>query len=174
MKNYIYYFVVTGIFSFFVVIMNFEYANGETPFTVINDTINTINELEPFYIAESVECIDSKQIQSNPYIVFQDKCIEKGTIKGIGQIINHETFVNTIIENKTVFGQGKGIIYTEDNQSSIGWQSYDANLLKGGYSGHKGIIFFNSTTDNKFEFLNNTVGVYESDSDPLRAIWLWK
>jgi hypothetical protein len=157
-------------------ILNFGYANQETSSSIIvNNTINRINELEPFYNATSLECLDSKQIQSHPYIVFEDNCIEKATIKGIGQIINYETFVNTVIENKTVFGQGKGIISTEDNQSSIGWQSYDANLLKGGFPGYRGIIYFNSTTmDDKFTFLNNTVGIYESDSDPIRTIWLWE
>jgi hypothetical protein len=98
----------------------------------------------------------------------------KATIKGIGQIINHEIFLNTIIENKIVFGQGNGTIITEDNQSSIDWKSYDANLLKGGYPGYRGIIYFNSTMDDKFAFLNNTVGIYKSDSDPIRTIWLWE
>ena len=40
--------------------------------------------------------------------------------------------MNTVIENKTVFSQGNGTILTEDNQSSIKWDSYDANLVKGG------------------------------------------
>ena len=102
-----------------------------------------------------------------------DNCIEKATIKGIGQIINHETFLNTIIENNS-FGQGNGTISTEDNQSSIDWNSYDANLLKGGYPGYRGIIYFNSTMDEKFTFLNNTVGIYKSDSDHNRTIWLWE
>ena len=174
MQKYIHCLVITGIFSFSM-ILNFGYANQETSSSIIvNNTINRINELEPFYNATSLECLDSKQIQSHPYIVFEDNCIEKATIKGIGQIINYETFVNTVIENKTVFGQGKGIISTEDNQSSIGWQSYDANLLKGGFPGYRGIIYFNSTMDDKFTFLNNTVGIYESDSDPIRTIWLWE
>ena len=174
MQKYIYCLIITGIFSF-ITIINFVYVNGEmsdTPF--VNNTINKINELEPFYIATSLECLASKEIKSHPYIVFEDKCVEKGTIKGIGKIVNEETFVNTVIENKTVFGQGKGTISTEDNQSSIDWNSYDANLVKGGYPGYRGIIYFNTTMDDKFAFLNNTVGIYESDSDTVRSIWLWE
>lgn len=175
MQKYIYCLIIMGIFSFSIII-NSKYINGETPSHIfVNNTIiNKINELEPFYNATSIECLDSKQIQSNPYVVFEDNCIEKATLKGIGEIINYETFVNTVIENKTVFGQGKGVITTEDNQSSIAWQSYDANLLKGGYPGYRGIIYFNSTVHDKFAFLNNSVGVYQSDSDPIRAIWLWQ
>jgi hypothetical protein len=176
MQNNTYYFIITGIFSLLSIIINFVYVNGEMSETsFVNNTINKINELEPFYIATSLECLASKEIKSHPYIVFEDKCIEKGTIKGIGKIVNEETFVNTVIENKTVFGQGKGTISTEDNQSSLDWNSYDANLVKGGYPGYRGIIYFNSTTiDDKFVFLNNTVGIYESDSDTVRSIWLWE
>ena len=175
MQKNTYYFIITGIFSLLSIIINFVYVNGEMSETpLVNNTINKINELEPFYIATSLECLASKEIKSHPYIVFEDKCIEKGTIKGIGKIVNEETFVNTVIENKTVFGQGKGTISTEDNQSSIDWNSYDANLVKGGYPGYRGIIYFNSTMDDKFAFLNNTVGIYESDSDTVRSIWLWE
>ena len=176
MQKNTYYFIITGIFSLLSLIINFVYVNGEMSETsFVNNTINKINELEPFYIATSLECLASKEIKSHPYIVFEDKCIEKGTIKGIGKIVNEETFVNTVIENKTVFGQGKGTISTEDNQSSIDWNSYDANLVKGGYPGYRGIIYFNSTTmDDKFAFLNNTVGIYKSDSDTVRSIWLWE
>ncbi len=176
MQKNTYYFIIIGIFSLLSIIINFVYVNGEMSETsFVNNTINKINELEPFYIATSLECLASKEIKSHPYIVFEDKCIEKGTIKGIGKIVNEETFVNTVIENKTVFGQGKGTISTEDNQSSIDWNSYDANLVKGGYPGYRGIIYFNSTTmDDKFAFLNNTVGIYESDSDTVRSIWLWE
>jgi hypothetical protein len=174
MQKNTYYFIITGLFSF-ITITNFVYVNGETTLSlIVNNTINRIIELEPFYNATSLECLDSKEIQSHPYIVIEDNCIEKATIKGIGQIINHETFLNTVIENKTVFGQGNGTILTEDNQSSIKWNSYDANLVKGGYPGYRGIIYFNSTIDDRFAFLNNTVGIYKSDSDPIRAIWLWE
>jgi hypothetical protein len=174
MQKHTYYFIITGFFSLNIII-NFAYVNGEAAQTLfVNNTINKINELEPFYIATSLECLDSKEIKSHPYIVFEDNCIEKATIKGIGKIVNQETFLNTVIENKTVFGQGRGTISTEDGQSSIDWNSYDANLVKGGYPGYRGIIYFNSTSDDKFAFLNNTVGIYESDSDTVRTIWSWE
>ena len=128
MQKYVYCLIMIELLSF-IMITNFVYVNGEIPLSLfVNNTLNKINELEPFYNATSLECLDSKEIQSHPYIVIEDNCIEKATIKGIGQIINHETFLNTVIENKIVFGQGNGTIITEDNQSSIDWKSYDANL----------------------------------------------
>ena len=139
----------------------------------MNSNISKINELEPFYIATKIECLNSKELKSHPYIMLKDVCVEKATIKGVGKIVNNDTFVNTVLENKIVFGQGNGTISTEDGQS-ISWKSFDANLLKGEYPGYRGIIYFNSTLDNKFAFLNNTVAIYESDSDTIRSIWLWE
>jgi hypothetical protein len=48
------------------------------------------------------------------------------------------------------------------------------NLLKGGYPSYRGVIYLNSTLDNKFPFLNNIVAIYKSDSDSIRSIWLWE
>ena len=104
MHKHSYYFIIIGFFSLNLII-NFAYGNGEITQTLfINNTINKINELEPFYIATSLECLNSKEIKSHPYIVIEDNCIEKAIIKGIGKMVNQETFLNTIIENKTVFG----------------------------------------------------------------------
>ena len=139
----------------------------------MNSTISKINELEPFYIATTIDCLNSKELKFHPYRMFEDNCVEKATIKGVGKIVNNETFLNTVLENKTVFGQGNGTISTEDGQS-ISWKSFDANLLQGKYPGYRGIIYFNSTLDDKFAFLNNTVAIYEGDSDTIRSIWLWE
>lgn len=74
------------------------------------------------------------------------------------KIVNLETFVNTVLENKIVFGQGNGTISTEDGQS-IMWKSFGASLLKGEYPRYIGILYFNSTSDHKIAFLNNTVAI---------------
>ena len=172
MKKIVFIFILVGFFSLSL-ITTFTSINGEYLQTSINSTINKINELEPFYVATTIDCNNSKQLKSHPYIIFQDTCVEKAKIKGVGKIVNKQTFLNTVLENKTVFGQGNGTISTEDGQS-INWKSFDVNLLKGGYPGYRGIIYFNSTLDNKFAFLNNTVAIYESDSDTIRSIWLWE
>jgi hypothetical protein len=70
---------------------------------------------------------------------------ERDTIKIIGNLVNQKTFLNTVVENKIVFAQGNGTILTEDGQSLINWNSYDANLVKGGYPRYRSIIYFNST-----------------------------
>ena len=138
----------------------------------MNSTIIQINRLEPFYVATTIDCLNSKELKSHPYIILRYLYWES-YYKRVGKIVNKENFLNTILEHKIVFGQGNGTISTEDGQS-ISWKSFDANLLKGGYPGYRWIIYFNSTLDHKFSFLNNTVAIYESDSDTIRSIWLWE
>ena len=115
--------------------------------------------------------MSSKQVESNPYVVIEDKCIEQATIKSIGKVLNNLTFLNTIMDNNTIFGQGYGKIVSEDGQM-IGWRSIDGNVFDSGHLGYRGIIYFNSTMDEKFSSLNNTIGVFRSDSGTNESIWL--
>jgi hypothetical protein len=54
--------------------------------------------------------------------------------KGVGKIVNNETFLKTAVENKRVCGKVKRTISTEYGQS-ISWKSFDANILYGKYPG---------------------------------------
>ena len=134
-------------------------------------TITKIENIEPVYIATSGECSSSKQIESHPYVVIEEKCIEQATIKSIGKVLNNLTFLNTIMDNNTIFGQGYGKIVSEDGQM-IGWRSVDGNVFDSGHPGYRGIIYFNSTMDEKFSSLNNTIGVFRSDTGTNKSIWL--
>lgn len=134
-------------------------------------TITKIENIEPVYIATSDECSSSKQVESDPYVVIEEKCSEHAIIKSIGKVLNNLTFLNTQINNKTIFGQGYGKIVSEDGQM-IGWRSFDVNAFDIGHPGYRGIIYFNSTTDEKFSSLNNTIGVFRSETDTGKSIWL--
>lgn len=159
-------------FSLIIGIANYSSIDAETSENAIkNGTITKIKNTDPFYIATSGECTSSKQVKSYPYVVVEDKCTENATIKNIGKVINNVTFLNTVIDNNTIIGQGKGKIVSEDGQM-IGWESYDVNPVVAIHPGYTGIIYFNSTIDEKFSFLNNTIGIYRSDADTVRSIWL--
>jgi hypothetical protein len=147
------------------------YAQSAEENSIKNTTITKIENIEPVYIATSGECSSSKQVESHPYVVIEEKCIEQATIKSIGKVLNNLTFLNTIMDNYTVFGLGHGKIVSEDGQM-IGWRSVDGNLFNSGHSGYRGIIYFNSTIDEKFSSLNNTIGVFRSDTGTNKSIWL--
>jgi len=157
-------------FSSIIGIGHYFSVDAEATENLINNsTITKIENIDPVYIATSGECTSSKQVKSHAYVVLEDKCTENATIKHIGKVINNATFLNTVIDNNTIFGQGHGKIVSEDGQM-IGWESYDVNPVVAAHPGYKGIIYFNSTTDDKFSFLNNTIGISRSDADTLRSI----
>lgn len=147
------------------------YAQSTEENSIKNTTITKIENIEPVYIAASGECSSSKQVESHPYVVIEEKCIEQATVKSIGKVLNNLTFLNTIMDNNTIFGQGYGTIVSEDGQM-IGWRSIDGNLFDSGHHGYRGIIYFNSTMDEKFSTLNNTIGVFRSDTGTNKSIWL--
>jgi hypothetical protein len=47
--------------------------------------------------------LSSKQVESHPYVVIEDKCIEQATIKSIGKVLNNLTFLNTIMDNNIMY-----------------------------------------------------------------------
>ena len=147
------------------------YAQTAEESSIKNTTITKIENIEPVYIATSGECSSSKQVESDPYVIIEEKCMEQATIKSIGEVLNNLTFLNTKINNNTIFGQGYGKIVSEDGQM-IGWRSFDVNVFDTGHPGYRGIIYFNSTMDEKFSSLNNTIGIFRSDADTSKSIWL--
>jgi len=171
LKKYIYigilcFSLIIGIGHYFSI-----YAQSAEENSIKNTTITKIENIEPVYIATSGECSSSKQVESHPYVVIEEKCIEQATIKSIGKVINNLTFLNTIMDNNTIFGQGYGEIVSKDDQM-IGWRSVDGNVFDTGHPGYRGIIYFNSTMDEKFSSLNHTMGVFRSDTCTNKSIWL--
>jgi len=171
LKKYIYigilcFSLIIGIGHYFSI-----YAQSVEENSIKNTTITKIENIEPIYIATSGECSSSKQVESHPYVVIEEKCIEQATIKSIGKVINNLTFLNTIMDNNTIFGQGYGEIVSKDDQM-IGWRSVDGNVFDTGHPGYRGIIYFNSTMDEKFSSLNHTMGVFRSDTCTNKSIWL--
>ncbi len=168
MKQISTYFIIT-IVALIVFNTEYFYTKAFEENSNIKNIIK-IEDITPFYNATSIQCLNSKQISDNPYVI-EDRCIEKASILNVGMVINNETFINTIINNNTVFGHGVGTISYGIHK--IGWKSYDAKSLTDGQTGYRGIIYFNSTNDEEFKFLSNSKGIYLSDENTIRTIWLW-
>lgn len=182
-----FYIIIFWVFLLFGVV-HLVSINAQLSIKTSSDNnITKIENITPFYIATVYgQCSDPQILKSDPYLMFQNNCIEKAMITGIGLVTNNLTFTNIVIDNKTVFGQGKGTIFTKDGEK-IDWNAYDGNpvlnkskvydeliYLPGKYQYYNGLIYFNSTSDEKFAFLNNTFGVYMNPEDSGRKIWLLK
>jgi hypothetical protein len=76
---------------------------------------------------------------------------------GIGYVTNIGTFLETNKSDKTISGQGKGIITNTDGDLVM-WTSYDLGQINSDKSEiYRGIIFFDAVSKGKLDFLNNTV-----------------
>jgi hypothetical protein len=95
------------------------YLWGKSSTFLKNSKISQINGFEPFYVATTLNCLNSKELKSHPYIIFEGICVQKINIKGVGKIVNKETFLNTVLENKMAYGQGNGTISTDEDGQSI-------------------------------------------------------
>lgn len=81
MKKLTYFFIIVGFLSLSL-ITSFTYTYGENLQSfLMNSTIIEINRLEPFYVATTIDCLNSKELKSHLYIIVEDICIEKATIK---------------------------------------------------------------------------------------------
>ena len=89
------------------------------------------------------------------------------------------TYLNFPNADETIYTEGNGVIMTKDgNANPLTWTGQGVAKITGQISKNVGSIFFNTTTNKKLSFLNNSVGVFEyfdEDHGNVRGtIWEWK
>lgn len=142
---------------------------------VPNDTEISVS---PLYHSNTGKVTSIKILNGTGFPRTEVSFTENGTMVGIGYVTNIGTFLETNKSDKTISGQGKGIITTTDGDLVM-WTSYDLGQINSDKSEiYRGIIFFDAVSKGKLDFLNNTVGLYISDvgsnGSSLRQIWQWK
>lgn len=108
----------------------------------------------------------------------QVSATENGTVKGIGNVTNLETWLETYRTPTIINGLGHGILTTKDGQMAT-WVAHDmgrTNVNTG--TTFKGIMFFNTNSTGKLAFLNNLEGLFithiNTNGSRLTNIWEWK
>jgi hypothetical protein len=103
--------------------------------------------------------------------------VENGTITGIGNVTNIQTWIDTLRTPKVIYGEGKGVMITDDGQRAT-WIGYDIGQLQNnGSIIYKGITIFNNNATGDMAFLNNLVGLHITtvqDSNQATKIWKWQ
>jgi hypothetical protein len=145
---------------------------GLSPQSGIEDHIRSLNTSKTVYNAFTSEFLGSKNISLIPYRVTEEHYMEEGFLKGVGNVTNNQTFVNTYLSDGLTSGKGKGAINTTDGQN-ISWVSSDLGTLMNGQWSFYGIILFNNTHTESLSILNNSIGLYKSTPQNPRIIWLW-
>ena len=131
----------------------------------------------PFYESKVGKLIG--QVVSNsaaPQV--QVSVIENGTITGVGNVTNLETWWDTYKTPTIINALGRGILTTKDGQMAT-WTAQDIGRinLNTGITTFNGIMFFNTNSTGSLAFLNNLAGLFITQTDSsmrTTKIWEWK
>jgi len=132
----------------------------------------------PFYQAEFGKLIGQTVLNTGGVPQIQESIIENGTMNGVGNVTNLETWVDTFKSPAIAYGVGQGILTTKDKQRAT-WIAHDigrTNDNNGAITYH-GVMFFSSNSTGKLAFLNNLEGLYITEvngSKQTTKMWEWK
>lgn len=139
-------------------------ALGQEPtmVTIANKTLD-----EPFYTEEGK--IDGQYTYS-----------ANGTLKGVGNITNNGVILMVPLSAEAMYGQGQGVLSTADGSEEATYMfqfiSKQQNVSGNSLSHGSWYLYTNST--GTFAFLNNMVGITESEIDQngqfTTKVWEWK
>ena len=99
---------------------------------------------------------------------------DHGFLKGVGNVTDNQTYIDTYLSDKLVQGTGNGTFETPDGQS-IAWISSGIGKPVDGRWVFYGIRLFNNTQSEPLSLLNNSIGLVKSivGNEP-DHIWLLK
>jgi hypothetical protein len=169
--------------------------------TMNNNTsaINISNNLilgNPFYEATSGKVIGQRVLgfsgdkgsAATALPQVELSTIQDATIKGVENVTNMATWINTFKTGKIVYGVGKGIITTKNGEMAT-WVASDVGRPDDkGVITYRGLIFFNTVNSafttapgGKLSFLDNMealfitqVNVSSSDRPQATKMWEWR
>jgi hypothetical protein len=139
-------------------------GQGTTPL----DTADSI------YSANISKSLGSKNISLTPYRMTEERAVDQGFLKGVENVTNNQTYIDTYLSDKLLQHTGNGTFDTPDGQS-IAWISSSIGVPVDGLWVFYEIILFNNTQSKSLSLLNNSIGLVRSivGNEP-DYIWLLK
>ena len=129
--------------------------NGNGQVTAPLDTADSI------YIANITKDLGSKNISSSPYRITEERAVDQGFLKGVGNFTNNQTYISTHLSDKLIQSTGNGTLETPDGQSIAWIASAIGRPVDGRWVFHE-IILFNNTQSESLSLLNNSIGLKKS------------
>jgi hypothetical protein len=147
-------------------------ALAQSPQLSIKDqNIKSLDINDAIYNANTSESLGSKNISLTPYRMTEERFSEQGFLKGVGNVTNNETFMNTYLSDELLQGRGNGTFETPDGQN-ITWISSDIGRSVDGRWVFYGIMLFNNTQSESLSILNNSIGLSKDIVNEPDYIWL--
>ena len=103
--------------------------------------------------------LGSKNIPSStPYRMTETYYSDQGFLKGVGNVTNNQTYIDTYISDKLVQSTGNGTFETLDGQS-IAWIYSSIGKPVDDHWVFYGIRLFNNMQSESLSLLNNSIGL---------------
>ncbi|MGB9167570.1 MAG: hypothetical protein WCB31_01430 [Nitrososphaeraceae archaeon] len=122
----------------------------------------------------------SRIVNADEYKV-EHSMIEEGNFKDIEITILGTFLTIPTTEKYVTYVEGQGIITTKDGEDTATFRGHGIGHSKGQIcSSFRGSVFWKSSksTNGKLSFLNNKVGVFETEVDEsgnsIEKVWEWK
>jgi hypothetical protein len=184
-KNVISFFAIVGLLSMTsIVVLPIGKAHAITSLPAVPSSINTTTSLgiaaSPFYESNVSKLIGQRVVSTangiTPQIEYTN--IENGTIKGVGNVTNLQTWTDTSRSPRIIYGVGQGVITTADGQDMATWIGYGIGRsnINGTITYHD-IILFNTNSTGRLAFLKNLEGLHIAEADGNKRttkIYEWK
>ena len=184
-KNVISFFAIVTLLSMTsIVVSPIGKAHAITSLPVVPSSINTTKSLgiaaSPFYESNVSKLIGQRVVSTangiTPQIEYTN--IETGTIKGVGNVTNLQTWTDTTRSPRIIYGVGQGVITTADGQDMATWIGYGIGRsnINGTITYHD-IILFNTNSTGRLAFLKNIEGLHIAEADGnnrTTKIYEWK
>lgn len=184
-KNVISFFAIVGLLSMTsIVVLPVGKAHAITSLPAVQSSINTTTSLgiaaSPFYESNVSKLIGQRVVSTANYITPQIEYtnMENGTIKGVGNVINLQTWTDTSRSPRIIYGVGQGIITTADGQDMATWIGYGIGRSNiNGTTTYHDVILFNTNSTGRLAFLKNLEGLHIAEADGNKRttkIYEWK
>ena len=133
-----------------------------------------LDTADSIYSANITKDLGSKNISSSPFRITEERAVDEGFLKGVGNVTNNQTYISTHLSDKLIQSTGNGTLETPDGQS-IAWITSSIGRPVDGRWVFYEIILFNNTQSKSLSLLNNSIGLVKSivGNEP-DYIWLLK
>jgi hypothetical protein len=149
------------------------YVQAQSPQPKSNGRVTApLDTTDSIYSANITKDLGSKNISSSPFRITEDRGVDQGFLKGVGNVTNNQTYLSTHLSNELIQSTGNGTFETPDGQS-IAWISSAIGRPVDGRWVFHGIILFNNTQSESLSLLNNSIGLSKDTvgNEP-NYIWL--
>ena len=139
----------------------------------VNEQITAaLDVADSIYNSNTSMFVSSKNISLTPYRMTEERYSEQGILKGVGNVTNNETFINTYLTDELTQGRGNGTIETQDGQR-ITWISSDIGRFVDDQWDFYGIMLFSNTQDESLSILNNSIALSRDTTRPNEPDYIW-